>query len=104
MLYRPSFCSHCGEKIERSEWPLLVSRRFCDVCANDYKLTDWFSRVVTLGAILLGAAGLFGLFRPVPHVENTSSTPSVAGLADKGPRPPSGDFNATPQRIQQSQQ
>lgn len=58
MLYRPKFCSNCGEKIERAEWNILTSRRFCDVCTIENKGHEWFSRAaVGLGLV----AGIFGL-------------------------------------------
>jgi len=103
MLYRPSFCSHCGEKIERAEWPLVASRRFCDVCARENRLTEWLPRVVVSVAVALGAAGLFGLFRASPPVENRAAQPDVLTLAGTGTKRAAGDFDTTPPRIQQSQ-
>lgn len=58
VLFRPSFCANCGDKIERSEWGLFTSRRFCEVCESEYKAHDLLPRlVVGLGLF----AGLFGL-------------------------------------------
>lgn len=63
MLYRPKYCCSCGERIERAEWGLLTSRRFCDFCATENLGTEWGSRsAVALGLILgvFGFASFFG--------------------------------------------
>lgn len=58
MFYKPKFCCNCGEKIERPEWHLLSSRRFCEVCEVENKGHEWLPRVIVgLGV----AVGLFGL-------------------------------------------
>ncbi len=58
MLYRPKFCCDCGEKIERAEWRIWTSRRFCDFCETEYKGHDLAIRaIVAFGTIL----GIFGL-------------------------------------------
>jgi hypothetical protein len=54
MLYRPNFCCNCGEKIERVEWNLLTSRRFCVVCSAENRAHDILPRLtVTAGALAL---------------------------------------------------
>ena len=45
MLYKPKYCCHCGEEIERINWGLLTSRRFCELCETEYKIYDWIPRV-----------------------------------------------------------
>ena len=58
MLYRPNFCCHCGEKIARSRWTILTSRRFCDFCEIEQKQHDLLPRAVVVIAVLIGSAGL----------------------------------------------
>jgi hypothetical protein len=58
MLFKPNFCCNCGIKIERAEWSVLTSRRFCEVCAVEYKGHDWLPRAVVIAGILLGVFGL----------------------------------------------
>jgi hypothetical protein len=58
MFYKPTYCCHCGEKIERVEWSFLSSRRFCEVCQEDFKFHDWLPRVF---AGLMTLIGLFGI-------------------------------------------
>ena len=63
MLYKPKFCSNCAEKIERVDWNLLTSRRFCDVCAVENKRYDLIPRVtVAVGmlSLMFGFGTLFG--------------------------------------------
>ena len=58
MLYKPKYCCHCGEQIERIEWFPWKSGRFCDVCADENKIYDWLPRgLVVLGVVL----SIFGL-------------------------------------------
>lgn len=67
MFFRPKFCCNCGEKIERSEWRLLTSRRFCDLCATEYKHLDYLPAVVVvLGSCLT----LFGIGNYLREPEN----------------------------------
>lgn len=58
MFYKPTYCCHCGEKIERVNWSLTTSRRFCEVCQEDFKLHDWLPRIF---AGLMALLGLFGI-------------------------------------------
>lgn len=58
MLYKPKFCCNCGEKIERTNWTLFASRRFCVVCETQYKGHDLLPRAIVGLGIL---AGLFGV-------------------------------------------
>ena len=57
MLFRPSFCANCGEKIDRADWGLLTSRRFCQVCESEFKGQDLIPRFIVAAGIL---AGIFG--------------------------------------------
>ena len=63
MLYKPNFCCNCGEKVERLEWNLLTSRRFCEACAAENRRHDLLPRIsVAAGALALmfGAGAFFG--------------------------------------------
>lgn len=57
MLHRPNFCCSCGEKIDRIEWHVWTSRRFCELCQTDYQLDDWLPRILGGFCILLGVFG-----------------------------------------------
>ncbi len=63
MLFRPSYCANCGEKIERSEWHLWTSRRFCELCETEFKGVELIPKVVValgLVGIVLGISGYIG--------------------------------------------
>jgi len=64
MLYRPNFCCNCGEKIERAEWSLVTSRRFCDPCASELNIADWTPKVITLVVLLACFALISSFSRP----------------------------------------
>jgi hypothetical protein len=63
MLFRPKFCANCGEKIERPDWGLFTSRRFCPVCESEYKGADLVPRVVVAAGILVGIFGIGGYWK-----------------------------------------
>lgn len=75
MLFRPNFCANCGEKIERADWGILTSRRFCPVCESEFKGQDLIPRVVVAVGVLIGIFGIGGYLR--------SGTPNVVTLAAK---------------------
>lgn len=58
MIFKPKFCCGCGEKIERTEWKLWTSRRFCQVCETDYGLYEWIPRVVFGFGLFFGVLGV----------------------------------------------
>lgn len=57
MLYKPNYCCNCGEKIERVNWSFTASRRFCDVCKNDFMAQELLPKVF-VG--LMAIVGIFG--------------------------------------------
>jgi len=58
MLYKPKFCCHCGEEIERVDWGLSVSRRFCELCETQNKIYDWLPRLLVGIGLSFGIIGL----------------------------------------------
>ncbi len=73
MPYKPKFCCQCGEKVERTGWTILTSRRFCELCETDYKLDDWLPKIVfTLGIII----GIYGLGISLQKTEKPLSVAS----------------------------
>lgn len=77
MLYKPTYCSNCGVKIDRIEWLPWTSRRFCEVCESEYKLYEWMMPIFAAGAILLGIFGVGSFYltgeKPVYVAENQTS-------------------------------
>src|ERR1035437_2753853 len=67
MFFRPNFCANCGEKIERVDWGLLTSRRFCQVCESEYKGQDLIPRVIVGLGILIGIFGIGSYLKSVPQ-------------------------------------
>lgn len=69
MLYRPNFCANCGEKIERADWSVLTSRRFCPVCESEYKGQDLIPRVIVAAGVIVGVLGLGSYLKSGPPAE-----------------------------------
>ncbi len=64
MLYRPNYCCNCGERIERPEWSVWHSRRFCPLCETEYKGHDLFTRVIVGVGVVLGVFGFSSILKP----------------------------------------
>ena len=74
MLFKPTYCCSCGDKIERVEWRLLTSRRFCDLCETEYKFDDWLPRIMGLIALMFGVWGIGSyLNRPTDSIDISRS-------------------------------
>lgn len=82
MLYKPNFCCNCGEKIGRSDWNLLTSRRFCEACAGENKRHDRLPQLAVAGGVLgfiFGLGALFGSAREQQSpVQSLRATPVLA--------------------------
>jgi hypothetical protein len=99
MLYKPNYCCYCGESVERIEWKIWTSRRFCENCETIFRKEEWLARIGIAGAILMALLG-FGSYLKSPEkslnltsgrnvFESSNKTPEVtAGTTDgKANRP-----------------
>ena len=77
MLFRPSFCANCGEKVERSDWGLFTSRRFCAVCESELKAHDLVPRAV------VGLGVLIGIFGIGSYLKNGNAETKLSKLASQ---------------------
>src|SRR5262245_16558828 len=103
MLFRPSFCANCGEKIERAEWSIWTSRRFCPVCESEFKGHDLVPRAVVGLGVVAGVLGLGSYLRsgsaaemqpfkqPRKLVEQTGPVSQLAAVNTEAPRPETAD-------------
>ena len=70
MFFRPNYCANCGEKIERANWGVLTSRRFCQVCESEYKGQDLIPRVIVGLGIAIGLFGFGSYLKSAPGDDN----------------------------------
>ena len=92
MFFRPSFCANCGEKVERSDWGLFTSRRFCAVCESELKAHDLVPRVI------VGLGVLVGIFGIGSYLKSGNTEPHLAKLASQPvERPVSASQRDAPQ-------
>ncbi len=79
MFYKPKFCAECGEKVERVEWKLWTSGRFCDDCARQLENPiRWKTGIVAVCVLVVGIfAGQIGRITPKP-VTVTNAQASVS--------------------------
>lgn len=97
MFFQPNFCANCGEKIERADWGILTSRRFCPLCESEFKGYELIPRAI-VGLGILAAVFGFGSYlrsgaaddRRVARVQQ----PAVAQPAEPSTRS-SGSANST---------
>jgi hypothetical protein len=82
-MYRPNFCSDCGNQIVRTRWRVWTSRKFCDACARRFRRSRIFYPL-TAGALLFAVGLLAGrAARPTPPpliVEHGQLAPISAPL------------------------
>ncbi len=81
MPYKPKYCCQCGEKIERINWNLNSSRRFCELCETEFKVHDLLPRIAVVCGILFGILGLGAYWqKPEVVVKNVPKQFSGASL------------------------
>ena len=102
MLYRPNFCCNCGEKIERADWSILSSRKFCDLCQTEHGAKDWGLRLVSVFGLVCLMAVVSSFFRPHSPTVKTISTES-ATLAFEPSGTSEANLNTTTNQSLQSQ-
>jgi len=61
MPYKPKYCCQCGDKIDRIDWKLWTSRRFCELCETEFGIYEWLSRALFGVGLFLGIIG-FGSY------------------------------------------
>jgi len=63
MFYKPKYCCHCSEKIEREDWNWRASRRFCQLCQTEFFSQDWSPRIIVALGLIIGIVGIGGYFQ-----------------------------------------
>jgi hypothetical protein len=94
MLYRPNYCSNCGEKIERVDWGFLTSRRFCDICETEFKGQDILFRAGVGVVLLFGVVGVGAYLRsgnPSEVVKQPSKLVERRARPESEPKPRATD-------------
>ena len=93
MLFRPSFCANCGERIERAEWGIFTSRRFCPVCESEFKGFDLIPRVIVGFGVLTAVFGFGSYLKSDPEPQRQPRR-----FIEQGAQPaPPAAANAVPQ-------
>lgn len=67
MLYQPTFCCNCGNKIERIKWNLLTSRRFCENCESEFRKEEWLPLIISSAVLLFSGLFVFGSYLKTPE-------------------------------------
>jgi hypothetical protein len=78
-MYKPSFCSDCGSKIERARWHLWTSRKFCLDCAPRFRKAQFLWPIIA-GATLFAigfAAGRVARPAPPPLIVERGQLPAI---------------------------
>lgn len=101
MLYKPNFCCNCGEKIDRTEWSILSSRRFCPLCETENKGSDYFVRGVVMLGLISGVFGVAAWVRgPSKSLEVTESRPVARAVQRPAADAPSPNSTAVRSSVQ----
>lgn len=102
MLFRPNFCANCGEKIDRADWGILTSRRFCQVCESVFKGQELIPRIVVGFGLIIGLFGIGGYLKTGSYASETQLVRHPRRLAEQAmpvaqaatKEPPAADSNA----------
>lgn len=110
MPYKPKFCCQCGDKIERVDWKLWTSRRFCELCATDYGVYDKIPLILISTSVLFGLFGVGNYWRMSEKISNqppngfVGSAPNVSKTETiRANQPPQVSSNAAVQPLAQTQ-
>lgn len=87
MLYRPKYCCNCGEKVDRLEWRILTSRRFCELCETEFKGTDYVPRAIVVVGLILSIFGFRAMFWPSEGPGAVSASPNPKVTLKSNPVP-----------------
>lgn len=83
MSYKPKFCCQCGESIERDDWKIWTSRRFCRLCETEFGVYDWAVKVSFAVSLIFAFIGILSFWqKPAKSLEIVANQPSAA-LSDK---------------------
>jgi hypothetical protein len=90
VFYKPNYCCHCGEKIERVDWPLTASRRFCEVCQSGLIARERAPQIFILLMALVGLVGFGSYLRggEKPLIISGKKVLSNLPAANKNPSGP----------------
>ncbi len=77
LFFRPNFCANCGEKIERIDWTLWSSRRFCDLCSTDFMFHEYAPRII-VGIALVAIVSSAGAFFSGSSLDGTNGSKGLA--------------------------
>jgi len=77
MFYKPTYCCHCGEKIDRAKWGIKDSRRFCESCASEFVIKEWLPRVIVFIGIIGALFGFGTLLRKTEKPLNVTTATAL---------------------------
>lgn len=91
MLYKPKYCCQCGEGIERVDWKLWTSRRFCELCETEFVVNEWGPKIYLVFSLILGTF-FFGSYLQISDrsLKAGSENDSISPTRKVG-QPPAGD-------------
>ena len=95
MFYKPNYCCNCGEKIERVNWSLSASRRFCEVCQTDFVAKERMPQIFIALMALVGVFGIGSYWRNGENPVNISTKQLTASSSNVSKPAP----NQTPQSV-----
>lgn len=77
MLYQPTFCCECGEKIERVEWKIWTNRRFCELCETDFTFQNWTLKIIIGSSVIFSVLFIANSIIFSGKSENTGSVKTL---------------------------
>ncbi len=95
MPYKPKFCCQCGENIDRTDWKLWTSRRFCELCETEFGVYDKIRWIVPGIILLFGLFGMGSYFQKPEKQLNISAAQPAASNRRIEPVKPKTDVQVS---------
>lgn len=92
MVHKPNYCCNCGDKVERVEWHIWNSSRFCELCETEFQFDEWWPRAVVFVILIFGFTGI-GFHFTGREKDRGVETRTLASPQSRTPKRTSGNGN-----------
>lgn len=85
MFYTPKFCCECREKIERTVWRPWTNRRFCQLCATNFGISDTLQIFALIALSFISIIGVANILRKPEKeliISSNQNSGNVAGRSN----------------------
>jgi hypothetical protein len=67
-MYKPNFCSECGERVERERWRIWTSPQFCQLCDRRFRRRRFVAPLIACLTLFAVGVVLGRVTKPGPRL------------------------------------